>query len=95
VPYVPTSAMELLPRDVREHEPVVALHGGEDGLEVLRRVAASAGSWLAPGGWLVAEIGDDQGDAATGLLEAAGFVEVAVRPDMTARNRILEGRWPA
>jgi release factor glutamine methyltransferase len=95
VPYVPTAAMELLPRDVRAHEPTVALDGGPDGLDVLRRVVAAAGRWLAPGGWLVTEIGDDQADTAAGLVEAAGLVDVAVRPDMTGRNRIVEGRWPA
>jgi release factor glutamine methyltransferase len=95
VPYVPTPAMELMPRDVREHEPLVSLDGGPDGLDVLRRVVAGAGGWLAPGGWLVAEIGDDQGETATGLLTEAGFVDVVVRADMTGRDRILEGRWPA
>jgi release factor glutamine methyltransferase len=95
VPYVPTPAMELMPRDVREHEPLVSLDGGPDGLDVLRRVVAGAAGWLVPGGWLVAEIGDDQGETATGLLTEAGFVEVAVQVDMTGRDRILEGRWPA
>jgi release factor glutamine methyltransferase len=95
VPYVPTPAMGLMPRDVREHEPPVSLDGGPDGLDVLRRVVAAAGGWLAPDGWLVAEIGEDQGGAAIGLLGAAGFVDVAVRRDMTGRDRILEGRWPA
>jgi release factor glutamine methyltransferase len=95
VPYVPTPAMELMPRDVREHEPPVSLDGGPDGLDVLRRVVAAAGGWLAPDGWLVAEIGEDQGEAAIGLLGAAGFADVAVRRDMTGRDRILEGRWPA
>ena len=95
VPYVPTPAMDLLPRDVREHEPMVSLDGGPDGLDVLRRVVATAGTWLVPGGWLVAEIGDDQGEAASGLLRDAGFVDVAVRRDLTGRTRVLEGRWPA
>jgi release factor glutamine methyltransferase len=73
----------------------VSLDGGPDGLDVLRRVVAAAGGWLAPDGWLVAEIGEDQGGPAIGLLGAAGFVDVAVRCDMTGRDRILEGRWPA
>jgi release factor glutamine methyltransferase len=58
-------------------------------------VVAGAGAWLAPGGWLVAEIGDDQGEAASALLSEAGFVDVAVRPDLTGRTRVLEGRWQA
>ena len=95
VPYVPSGAIPLLPRDVRSHEPLVALDGGPDGFDVLRRVVARAGRWLVPGGWLVCEIGDDQGEAATALLGGAGLVEVAIRPDLTGRNRMAEGRWPA
>jgi release factor glutamine methyltransferase len=92
VPYVPTRAIATLPRDVRDHEPRLALDGGPDGLDVLRRVAAHAGRWLAPGGFLLCEIGDDQGEAAAGLLEAAGLTEVAVLPDLAGRDRVLEGR---
>src|SRR5262245_63951180 len=69
VPYVPSDAIPLLPRDVRVHEPLVALDGGPDGLDLLRRVVAGAGRWLAPGGWLVCEIGDDQGEGVAGLVD--------------------------
>jgi release factor glutamine methyltransferase len=90
VPYVPAGAMPLLPHDVREHEPRLALDGGPDGLDVLRRVAALAPRWLAPGGWLVCEIGEGQRQAVA-LLAAAGLVEVSVRPDLAGRDRVLEG----
>jgi release factor glutamine methyltransferase len=90
VPYVPAGAMPLLPHDVREHEPRLALDGGPDGLDVLRRVAALAPGWLAPGGWLVCEIGEGQREAVA-LLAAAGLVEVSVRPDLAGRDRVLEG----
>jgi sirohydrochlorin cobaltochelatase len=65
-----------------------------EGLDVFARVVERAGRWLAPGGWLELEIGDDQGDAAAALLEAAGFDEVGVHPDLAGRDRILEGRRP-
>jgi release factor glutamine methyltransferase len=94
VPYVPSGQIPLLPHDVREHEPLVALDGGDQGLDVFGRVAGRAGRWLAPGGWLVCEIGDDQGEAAGALLERAGFDRVAVMPDLTGRIRMVEGRWP-
>ena len=96
VPYVPSAALATLPRDVRDHEPRLALDGGPDGLDVLRRVTARAPIWLAAGGWLLAEIGDDQGPAAAGLFAAAGLTEVAVRPDLVGRDRVVEGRrpWP-
>jgi release factor glutamine methyltransferase len=93
VPYVPSGAIPTLPRDVRDHEPRLALDGGPDGLDVLRRVAARAGRWLAPGGVLLCEIGDDQGEAAAALLAGAGLAEVAVLPDLVGRDRIVEGRW--
>ncbi|HZD37266.1 MAG TPA: peptide chain release factor N(5)-glutamine methyltransferase [Actinomycetes bacterium] len=95
VPYVPSGAIPLLPRDVRVYEPLVALDGGADGLDVLRRVVDRAGRWLAPGGWLLCEIGDDQGAPAAALLERAGLAQVAIRPDLTGRIRMAEGRWPA
>jgi release factor glutamine methyltransferase len=93
VPYVPTGAMPLLPGDVREHEPEIALDGGPDGLDVLRRVVELAPRWLAAGGWILCEVGDDQGDAAAALLAGAGFGDVAVRQDLVGRDRVVEGRW--
>jgi release factor glutamine methyltransferase len=63
VPYVPTAAIDLLPRDVRDHEPVLALDGGPDGLALVRRVLALAPRWLRPGGAVLVEIGPDQAAA--------------------------------
>lgn len=64
VPYVPTDALDLLPRDVRDHEPVLALDGGDDGLHLVRRVLALAPRWLRPGtGTVLVEIGPDQAGA--------------------------------
>ncbi len=60
VPYVPTGAIALLPRDVRTYEPRLALDGGPDGLTFVRRVLDLAPRWLRPGGTLVIEIGPDQ-----------------------------------
>jgi release factor glutamine methyltransferase len=74
VPYVPTADLDLMPREAREHEPAVALDGGTDGLDVLRRVAARAVEWLAPGGCLLTEAGAHQADTAAGILTAAGLV---------------------
>jgi release factor glutamine methyltransferase len=94
VPYVPTAAIDLLPHDVREHEPRLALDGGPDGLDVFRAVAARAPSWLAPGGALLCELGADQGETAAGVLAGAGFRQVTVRPDLAGRERVIEGRRP-
>ena len=91
VPYVPTGAIATLPTDVRDHEPRLSLDGGPDGLDVLRRLVARAGHWLAPGGRLCCEIGEDQAEAAAALLRAAGLAEVAVHQDLVGRDRIVEG----
>jgi release factor glutamine methyltransferase len=65
VPYVPTAAIELLPRDVRDHEPRLALDGGADGLALVRAVFERADRWLRPGSTatVLVEIGPDQAGA--------------------------------
>lgn len=60
VPYVPSGAIEGLPREARLYEPRATLDGGPDGLDVVRRVAAGAPLWLAPGGCLLVEVSDEQ-----------------------------------
>ncbi|MET7685980.1 putative protein N(5)-glutamine methyltransferase [Streptomyces sp. NPDC005423] len=73
VPYVPTGEVALLPAEAREHEPLVALDGGADGLDVLRRVAAGAPSWLAPGGCLLVETSERQAPSAVREFILAGL----------------------
>ncbi|SKC36590.1 putative protein N(5)-glutamine methyltransferase [Krasilnikoviella flava] len=72
-PYVPTAAIATMPPEARDHEPTVALDGGTDGLDVLRRVVAAAPGWLAPGGSLLFEVGTDQVPGATALVTAHGL----------------------
>ena len=72
-PYVPTEAIRLLPADVQRHEPRIALDGGADGLDVVRRVVAVAGRLLCPGGWLLIEVGGEQDEALAPNLTATGF----------------------
>jgi len=73
VPYVPTGEVGLLPPEARDFEARVALDGGSDGLGVLRRVAAGAPGWLAPGGHLLSEISERQVAAGTGAATRAGL----------------------
>ena len=80
VPYVPTPALATMPPEARDHEPRVALDGGADGLDVVRRVAAAVASWLVPGGWVLVETSAAQAPPAAALFRAAGLdpvVEVA------------------
>ncbi|WP_240661366.1 MULTISPECIES: putative protein N(5)-glutamine methyltransferase [unclassified Streptomyces] len=73
VPYVPSDEIGLLPPEARDHEPRVALDGGADGLDVLRRVAAGAPGWLAPGGCLLVETSSGQAPAAVAAFTDAGL----------------------
>jgi release factor glutamine methyltransferase len=76
-PYVPTSAIHLLPADVQRHEPRVALDGGADGLDLVRQVVAAASRLLRPGGWLLIELGGDQDEALAPALATATFTEIS------------------
>lgn len=73
VPYVPSEEVGLLPPEAREHEPLVALDGGADGLDVLRRVTAGASRWLAPGGHLLFETSQRQAPGAVGTVRGDGL----------------------
>jgi release factor glutamine methyltransferase len=77
-PYVPTAAIALMPPEAREHEPAVALDGGDDGLAVLRRVVAGAPGWLAAGGVVLFETGTRQVAAATAAVRSAGLTPAVV-----------------
>ena len=78
-PYVPTVAIDLMPPEARTHEPHIALDGGPDGLDVQRRVVASARQWLAPGGHLLIETSAHQVDLTRSLMIAAGLAAQVVR----------------
>jgi release factor glutamine methyltransferase len=81
VPYVPTGEIGFLPPEAREHEPRAALDGGADGLAVLRRVAAGAPGWLAPGGHLLIEASERQAPAAEAAFAASGLTPRVARSD--------------
>ncbi len=80
-PYVPTEAIALMPPEARLHEARIALDGGADGLDIQRRVAASARDWLAPQGQLLIETSESQSDAAMQVFAAQGLESVVVRSD--------------
>ena len=85
VPYVPTGEIGFLTPEARAHEPLVALDGGPDGLDVLRRVAAGAPDWLAPGGHLLIETSERQAPLAVAAFAASGLtVRVATSDDLNA-----------
>ena len=83
-PYVPDS--QVLPRDVAEHEPAVALFGGPTGLDIPGRFIDTATRLLKPGGFFAIEHTEDQGDAIAALL-AKNFLNIITHRDLTARPR--------
>ena len=93
-PYIPTAVIATLEPEVREHEPMMALDGTEDGLKFYRQIAKKAGTWLKPGGVIYLEIGYDQGEAVSGLLREAGFDKVRVVKDLPGKDRVVCGIWP-
>ena len=77
------------------HEPQLALDGGDDGLDLLRRLVPEAAARLAPGGTLAVEHGHDQGARVAALFSGAGLVEVATVRDLASHERVTRGRAPA
>jgi release factor glutamine methyltransferase len=80
-PYVPTDELGLLPAEARLHEPRVTLDGGRDGLDVLRRVIATAPSWLAPGGHLLVEASEGQAPQVVEAMARSGLIPRVCRSD--------------
>lgn len=93
-PYVPAATIPGLAAEVREHEPVAALDGGADGLDVVRRIVGDATGWLDPGGALVMEVDSGRASGAAALASEAGLEDVRVVDDLTGRPRIVVGRAP-
>jgi release factor glutamine methyltransferase len=92
VPYVPTDAIRLLPRDVQAFEPRLALDGGTDGTDLLVDVVRRAPRWLCAGGWLLLELGGDQADPVGRSFEEHGFTDVDVMVDEYGEPRAVAGR---
>jgi release factor glutamine methyltransferase len=92
VPYVPTDALRLLPRDVRDFEPRLALDGGVAGTELLVEVARRSLGWLRRGGWLLLELGGDQARPVGVLLDELGFEGTDVMDDEDGDPRAICAR---
>ena len=91
-PYIASGVIPDLEPEVRCYEPHLALDGGDDGLLLLRRIIREAPAYLVPGGWLLAEIGCDQGEAVLALLEREGYTETSIIRDMSGLDRVAAGR---
>lgn len=90
-PYIPSAVIKTLQPEVREHDPLLALDGKEDGLYFYRKIIEESRNYLQPGGCLIFEIGAEQGEAVSSYLKQNGFVQVAVKKDLTGLDRVVCG----
>ncbi len=92
-PYIQTKVVENLMPEVREHEPMIALDGKEDGLFFYERIIAECGAYLNRGASVLFEIGYDQGQQVKELMEQQGYRGVAVMKDFAGLDRVVTGTF--
>ncbi len=90
-PYIERQVIEGLSSEVKDHEPMLALCGGEDGLDLYKRIVADATSHLKAGGRLYFEIGYNQGQAVSDLLREYGYHDILVKQDLAGKDRMVSG----
>ena len=93
-PYVPTAVLAGIPREVADFEPALALDGGADGNDILRRLLPWTAAALRPGGGFAFELHETCLDAAAELARRAGFHQVRIVDDLAGRPRVLTGVKP-
>jgi len=91
-PYIATKEIEALEPEVRVHEPMMALDGKEDGLFFYRKIVSASVDYLNPDGWLLFEIGYDQGVAVSEMMKSSGYTEVRVIKDLAGLDRVVIGK---
>lgn len=90
-PYIESRMIDTLMPEVREYEPVLALDGGESGLDFYQKITAQAREYLKDGGWLLFEIGYNQNEAVQKLMRECGFWDVTGRKDYAGLDRVVMG----
>jgi release factor glutamine methyltransferase len=93
-PYVPSAEISLLEPEIRQHEPLAAIDGGEDGLRCIRAILTQGPSLLVNGGWLMLEIGIHQAETVKEMAVSAGLDDVDTVRDLSGTERVLVGRKP-
>ncbi len=92
-PYIPDDDFNDLQAEVRDHEPVLALLGGEDGLDHIREISKLSKNILKSGGWLILEFGIGQAKEIFELLSLKGFKNIELKKDLNGVERIISGQW--
>ena len=93
-PYIADRERAVLPVDVIEHEPHVALFAGPDGTAVIERLAQAAAEWLSPTGWLLIEISPHLQTVVPKQLRMLGYRDISVHLDLAQRPRVVEALRP-
>ena len=93
-PYIPSAVMRELPHEVADFEPALALAGGDDGLDVFRRLVDAAPGVLKPGGFFACELHETTLGQAAQICRAAGFAEVRIVRDLPGKPRFVTARMP-
>ena len=91
-PYIRTEDIEGPMEEVRFHDPVLALDGKENGLYFYEKITEQAGTYLKPGGWLMYEIGCDQGMDVSEIMKKNGFEQIEIKKDLAGLDRVVTGR---
>lgn len=91
-PYIPTKVIDGLSKEVKLHDPYMALDGDEDGLKFYRQITKDASTKIIDGGYLAYEIGHDQGCAVRAIMEDNGFDDIEVSKDLAGYDRVVIGR---
>lgn len=92
-PYIESEVIPTLMPEVRAHEPMMALDGFEDGLYFYREITANAPAYLKNKGYLLFEIGYNQGEAVADLMRMTGFVNIQIKKDLAGLDRVVYGQW--
>jgi len=92
LPYITTDDIAGLDAGIREYEPLQALDGGKDGLDIIRHVCRDSIMILRARGWLFLEIGDNQGAAVRDILDSTGLVDIEILPDLAGKTRFAKAR---
>lgn len=90
-PYIASEEIPSLMEEVREHDPLMALDGGKDGLHFYREIIKQAGDYLYPGGMLFFEIGCGQAADVSGYMRQAGYQDITICKDLSGLDRVVSG----
>ncbi|SES82375.1 release factor glutamine methyltransferase [Natronincola peptidivorans] len=91
-PYIPKQIIANLSKEVKDYEPSLALDGGEDGLDFYRKIVEEAPMFLRKEGWLVFEIGHDQGEDLSKIMEKKDFRHIEIIKDLAGLDRVIIGK---